>query len=262
MRGSKPVLCLLPLLAFVMLSMSAAMGVALAQNGAPGPVDTPEALALEVIKGMSTERVVIGSGSPIAAAGDPAADGPGDLYRQIEVFKGGDVVVLTVPRGGERMPVAARVDSVKRSHAGPTNLLPFRVPAAGAAARGGPTNLVPLQPRAAGATFRKGPTNLIRFQPRAADAALMDGPTGHLPSPSPLAGATLRDGGDGIVVESVEQESPAWRDGLRQADVIAAANRARVGDVAALETVLASADPTVVLQVRRSGDEVIVVLHR
>lgn len=283
MRGFKSIFSLLPILAFIVISTPSSTDIALAQvkeksshdrvmvqedapeQGAePGLTNAREELVIEVVKGTSIERVSFGSGISTVTADDPSADDPGDLYSQIELFKGGDVVVLTVARGAEDMPVTARVDSVKRNRAGPTNLLPFRLRAEEGTPRDGPTNLVPLQPRAAGAPLRNGPTNLIRFQPQAANAALVDAPTRRVPSPSPVTGATLRDGmaGGGVLVASVEQGGPAWRDGLRPADVIAAANRTRIRDIAALATMLASAGPTVVLQVHRSGDEAIVVLHR
>lgn len=283
MRGSKSVFRLLPVLAFVVISTPSSMDVARAQVDAarnprgfmfqndtpaqrktPGLTNDSVALDIEVFNGTSVERVSVRSGDPIAATDDPSADDPGDLSSQIELFKGGDVMLLTVAEGAESMPVAARVDSVKRNPVGPVNLLPFLPRSDTENLRAGPTDLIALQPAAAAVTFRKGPTSLVRLRPRAAGAGLAGAPTSDDPSPSPVAGVGLRDdvARDGILVESIGQSSPAWQDGLRQADVITAVNRTPVHDIAALESALASADATVVLEVRRGDDAVIVVLHR
>jgi S1-C subfamily serine protease len=294
MRGLKSVSCLMPVLGLMAVFAPAASDVALAQADAltgpapeqgklPNLKNTPRALVIEVVKGSRTDRVEIGSGDPSAALDGRAGGGPADLQSTIELVKGGEVVVLTVVESGPNLPLAARIDSVKRKQGGPTSLLPFQSQVTGTARPGGPTSLIPSNPPAAGGMLRRGPTNLIPSQPQVIDAALRGGQSGPIPlqpqatgttledrsakpNPvsSPVTGATLRDRptGGGVLIESVEPESRAWQDGLRRADVIAAANRALVSDIEGLATALASAGPTVVLQVRRGADETIVVLHR
>lgn len=275
--------CLVPVLAVAMIAAPTAKDVTLAQSDAkrsppgvvvqnvapeqgdvPGPTSARDMLVIEVVKGSSVERVEFVSGEPIAAADDLSVGGATDLQSQIELFKGGELVVLTVVGSEEDTSVAAGVDSVKRSRGGPTNLIPFRPRAAGKALRNGPTNLIPLRAPVNPAAFPTGPKNLIPTRPQVTEPAFQERPAKTAKARSPVRGAALksRPANGGVLVESVEQGGPAWRDGLRRADVIAAANRAVVGDIAALEAALDSAGPTAVLQVNRGGNEVVVVLHR
>lgn len=190
--------------------------------------------------------------------------GTTDLRSKIELFKGSEVVVLTVVDSGQSMPIAARVDSIKSNRDGPTSLLPFQSQVTGAAPRDGPTSLLPSQSPVTGAVLRRGPTRLVPYELRVTAAAVQDRPAKPIRFQSPAAGALLRDRpvGGGVLVQWVEQGSPAWQDGLRRADVIAFANRVKVSNIEELETALESAGPTVVFQVRRSGNEIIVVFHR
>jgi S1-C subfamily serine protease len=294
MRGLKSVSCLMPVLGLMAVFAPAASDVALAQADAltgpapeqgklPNLKNTPRALVIEVVKGSRTDRVEIGSGDPSAALDGRAGGGPADLQSTIELVKGGEVVVLTVVESGPNLPLAARIDSVKRKQGGPTSLLPFQSQVTGTARPGGPTSLIPSNPPAAGGMLRRGPTNLIPSQPQVIDAALRGGQSGPIPlqpqatgttledrtakpNPvsSPVTSAVLRAGptDDGILVASVEQGGQAWRDGLRQGDVIASVNRNPVRDMAALETELESGGNTVVLEVRRGVNEIVVVLRR
>jgi len=211
--------------------------VAPEQRESSGATNARDPLATDTVTGSAIERV------DTVSAGDRAVGAADGLSSKIEFFKGGEVVVLTVVQSDESAPIAARVDSVKTNRAGPTSLIPFRAPAAGTGGRNGPTNLIPSRLRAT-------------------EAALRNRPVG--PVPSPVGGATLQDqpAGDGILVATIEPGSPAWQDGLRRADVIASANRVRVRDTAMLAATLASAGRTVVLEVRRNGNEQVVVLHR
>jgi len=219
--------------------------VTLVQGEAPSLANGGGTPVIDAVKGSATERVGFGpEGSVPAVDGQPVGSET-DLYSQIELFKGGEVVVLTVVNSGENMPVSARIDSIKNSRSGPTNLIPFRATAAGTVVRDGPTDLVPSRLRVTEAALRGGAARLV-------------------PAPSPVVGTTLRDGpaGVGVQVLAVEDGSPAWRGGLRRADVIETVNRTPVGDVAELGRELDAAGTTAVLQVRRAGKEAVVVLLR
>lgn len=244
MGNVKSVFCLMPCLVLATVWTPTAGRVAVAQQ-APGSTEAQGTHVIEVVKGSRVDRVVVGADDRNSAVDAQSVASGDDLARKIEIFKGGEVVVLTVVDSDPGMPIAARIDSVKKSRGGPTNLLPIRLGAAEAAPRGDPTSLLPGRPRAAGAVLR-GET------------------TRPMPSQSPVAGAALRDtpAGGGVLVASVEEGSPASRDGLRQADVIESVYRTPVRDVAELETELAAAGRTAVLQVWRSGNEVVVVLRR
>ncbi len=263
MRDVKLILCLVPLLALAMVGMPTPGGVAVAQQD-PAVEEAQATHVIELVKGSRVERVVVRSDGPVPAGEGPAAAGADELTRQIEVFKGGEVVVLTVVDRAPGTPIAARVDAAKNARGGPTSLLPVRLRPPGPALRRGPTSLLPDQPRAAEAALRPGPASLLPVEPPAAEAVVRDGATSLVPSRVSVAGATLqnRPAGGGVAVAAVEEGSPAWRDGLRQADVIESVYRTAVRDVAALQTALASAGSTAVLQVRRSGNAVIVVLRR
>ncbi len=66
---------------------------------------------------------------------------------------------------------------------------------------------------------------------------------------------------EGVLVADVEQGSPAWRNGLRSADIILAVNRTPVSDKDALTTALASAGPTVTLNIVREGMGLFLVIR-
>ncbi|MDH3231504.1 MAG: PDZ domain-containing protein [Alphaproteobacteria bacterium] len=239
---------------------------------APGLTNARGALVIEVFKGSQADRVGVRSGDSIAAVDGQPVGGAEDLWDTVELVKGGEVVVLTVVRSTRSMPIGARIDAAKRGEAGPTSIIPSVSPFASAARRAGPagpTSIIPISPLASAARRAgpAGPTNIIPSISPVASAAPADvsaGPTRIAPSLSPVAGAALRDrpAGDGVMIESVEQGGPAWRDGLRQDDVITSVNRSPVRNVAALETVLLSGENTVVFQVRRGANEIVVVLHR
>ena len=275
MRGLKSVSCLIPLFGLLMVSAPTARDVALAQGDGlprltPEPGESPSltnargALVTEVVTGSPTDCVGIRSGDPNSTGDGRSGGGATDLRSKIELFKGSEVVVLCVVDSGQSMPIAARVDSIKSNRDGPTSLLPFQSQVTGAAPRDGPTSLLPSQSPVTGAVLRRGPTRLVPYELRVTAAAVQDRSAKPIRFQSPAAGALLRDRpvGGGVLVQWVEQGSPAWQDGLRRADVIAFANRVKVSNIEELETALESAGPTVVFQVRRSGNEIIVVFHR
>ncbi len=219
--------------------------VTLVQGEVPRPAAGGGAPAIDAVKGSATERVGIGPEDSVPAIDGQPVGSESDLYSQIELFKGGEVVVLTVVNSGENMPVSARIDAAKSGRSGPTNLIPFRAKAAGTVVRDGPTDLIPSRLQATEAALRGGAARLV-------------------PAQSPVVGTTLRDGpaGVGVQVLAVEDGSPAWRGGLRRADVIESVNRTPVGGVAELGRELDAAGTTAVLQVRRAGKETVVVLLR
>lgn len=216
---------------------------------------TSGAIVVELIKGSEADRVGIRSGDVIEAVDGETVYGSADLESKIELFKGGDVVVLTVARNGRGVPITTRIDAVKGAGNEPTSLIPSSSQSRGAHAitggGNGPTSLLPsasgLQVARAGRGGGSGPRSLTPFASR-----------------SPVVGAVLRDrpANGGVVVAAIEQGSSAWQDGLRQADVIATVNRIRVRDAAMLEAELESAGPTAVLEVRRGSTKVVVVLRR
>lgn len=246
MRSLRSVFCLTTILGSVMIWAPGTTDVALAQCDAKGG------------------PLGVGSGDSVASVDGKSVGGETDLHTKIELVKGGEVVVLTVPCSEASTPIAARIDSFKNARGGPTDLFVMRARAADKALGDDANSLIPLQSPGSGTALRPGPRDLIPSRPRLTETAYQDPPAGRIPSSSPVVGVALqnRSPAGGVVVESVEAGSPAWRDGLRQADVIASANRIPVRDIAALETALASAGPTVVLEVRRGGMDRVVVLHR
>ncbi len=265
MRIVKSVLYLKPLLILAIVSVPSPKGGAVAQE-APVFEATQGAPVIELFKGSRVERVGIGGGDPSAAEDSRSIDGAEDWATRIEYFKGGDTVVLTVVPSDRNVPVSVHLDAIKSARSGPTSLIPFQPRATDTMRRDGPTNLIPMRSAGAGAgaTVGSGPTNLIPVRSPGTGSKFGDRPARLFTSPQPLAGVELRDlpADAGVRVESVDRASPAWRDGLRQSDVIAAVYRKRVRSAAALESELASAGDTAVLQVRRGGQDVVVVLHR
>ncbi|MFK7858133.1 MAG: DegQ family serine endoprotease [Granulosicoccus sp.] len=87
---------------------------------------------------------------------------------------------------------------------------------------------------------------------------------------SKLSGATFRDldrfgsqgrGTQGVLVADVEQGSPAWRYGLRRADIILAVNRQRVSNSEALRNRLSTSGPTVALTLLRGDVQLFLVIQ-
>lgn len=87
---------------------------------------------------------------------------------------------------------------------------------------------------------------------------------------SKLSGATFRDldgsgsqgrGLQGVLVVNVEQGSPAWRYGLRSADIILAVNRQRVGNSEAFRQLLSASGPTVALTLLRGDVQLFLVIQ-
>lgn len=261
MKDVMSVMRLIPCLLLAIAWMPATWSVAVAQQ-APDLKEAQGTNVIEVVKGSLVDRVVVRSDDPYAAVDRRSAAGADELTRKIEVFKGGEIVVLTVVDSDRSKPVAARIDAFKSHRSGPTYLLPVRLRDAGPAPQSGPTHLLPARLRAAGTAQSSGPTNLHPVQPRGATPA--PGSANPVPSPSPVAGAAFRDlaVGNGVLAASVEKGSPAWQDGLQRADVIESVYCTPVRDLAGLEARLASAGGTAVLQVRRGDDNVVVVLHR
>ncbi len=107
--------------------------------------------------------------------------------------------------------------------------------------------------------------------PAAATTAGANNEPGSLPEGTQhrsLEGAVLEDASDnggGVLVRNVAPNSRAANAGLRQGDVIVAANGVRIANTAALSTAWRAAAArggnTLVLQVRRSGDITILVLR-
>ena len=65
----------------------------------------------------------------------------------------------------------------------------------------------------------------------------------------------------GILVENVEQGSPAWRAGLRPGDVIINANRQDVADMEELRAAIPKEDSAILLRVNRKGGVFFVVIR-
>lgn len=84
-----------------------------------------------------------------------------------------------------------------------------------------------------------------------------------------LEGASLRDlrkgelqhADSGVVVDTVEQGSPAWRAGLRRGDVIINANRQDVESMAQLRSAVSDKDGTLLLRINRNGGVFFVVIR-
>jgi serine protease Do/serine protease DegQ len=66
---------------------------------------------------------------------------------------------------------------------------------------------------------------------------------------------------EGAYVASVEQGSPAWRNGIREGDLVLAVNRLRIRDVDQLSEVLQRSGPTVALDVLRGNARLFIVLQ-
>ena len=124
------------------------------------------------------------------------------------------------------------------------------------------------------ALLREGKARTVTAEiadPTAATTATTSGESGALPEGTQhrsLEGAQLEDApdnGGGVLVRNVAPNSRAASAGLRQSDVIVAANGARVTSTAALSAAWRAAaargGSTLVLQVRRSGDITILVLR-
>jgi S1-C subfamily serine protease len=124
------------------------------------------------------------------------------------------------------------------------------------------------------ALLREGKARTVTAEiadPAAATTATTSGESGALPEGTQhrsLEGAQLEDApdnGGGVLVRNVAPNSRAASAGLRQSDVIVAANGARVTSTAALSAAWRAAaargGSTLVLQVRRSGDITILVLR-
>ena len=85
-----------------------------------------------------------------------------------------------------------------------------------------------------------------------------------------LRGADIRDldrghprydDARGPYVESVEQGSPAWRNGIREGDIILAVNRTRVRNVDELATILENAGGTIALSILRGNTRLFIVVQ-
>ncbi|MDX1517964.1 MAG: PDZ domain-containing protein, partial [Woeseiaceae bacterium] len=66
---------------------------------------------------------------------------------------------------------------------------------------------------------------------------------------------------DGVLVAQVDQGSPAWRNGLRNGDIILAVNRRPVASVEALSTALQDAGPAVALHILRGNARLFLVIQ-
>jgi len=124
------------------------------------------------------------------------------------------------------------------------------------------------------ALLREGKSRNVTAEiadPAAATTAAASNEPGSLPEGAQhrgLEGAQLEDApdnGGGVVVRNVAPNSRAANAGLRQDDVIVAANGVRIANTAALSAAWRAAAArggnTLVLQVRRSGDITILVLR-
>ena len=124
------------------------------------------------------------------------------------------------------------------------------------------------------ALLREGKSRTVTAEiadPAAATTAAASSESGSLPEGAQhrgLEGAQLEDApdnGGGVLVRNVAPNSRAANAGLRQDDVIVAANGVRIPNTAALSAAWRAAAArggnTLVLQVRRSGDITILVLR-
>jgi len=84
-----------------------------------------------------------------------------------------------------------------------------------------------------------------------------------------LEGASLRNlregelphASAGVLVESVEQGSPAWRAGVRTGDVIINANRQEISDMESLAEAIPEKDDGILLRINRNGGIFFVVIR-
>ena len=87
-------------------------------------------------------------------------------------------------------------------------------------------------------------------------------PEADTPAETLIEGATLRNFNGGVLVVSLADGSPAWRYGLRKGDVIAAANRAPVRNVAELEKAFEAGGNLLALTIDRDDSVLIIVVER
>ncbi len=66
---------------------------------------------------------------------------------------------------------------------------------------------------------------------------------------------------EGVVVASVAQGSPAWRNGLRQGDIITAVNRRSINSVGELSSAVGAAESAVALNIVRDGARLFIVIQ-
>jgi Do/DeqQ family serine protease len=66
---------------------------------------------------------------------------------------------------------------------------------------------------------------------------------------------------EGVLVERVEQGSPAWRNGLRAGDIITAVNRTNVGSVQELSSALQEAGAAIALNIVRDEARLFIVIQ-
>ncbi|MGD2167866.1 MAG: DegQ family serine endoprotease [Gammaproteobacteria bacterium] len=66
---------------------------------------------------------------------------------------------------------------------------------------------------------------------------------------------------EGVVVVSVEQASPAWRNGIRQGDIITAVNRRRVSSVEELSAALSEVTSAIALNIVRDETRLFIVIQ-
>ncbi len=82
-------------------------------------------------------------------------------------------------------------------------------------------------------------------------------------SAAQLEGAVFQDaeGGAGVLVATVENNSPAWRNGLRAGDIITAVNRKKVTTTRELKTVIDDAKRIVAIYILRGDTELFIVVQ-
>jgi len=87
--------------------------------------------------------------------------------------------------------------------------------------------------------------------------------TGNGVSAAQLQGAVFQDaeGRHGVLVATVENNSPAWRHGLREGDIIIAVNRKKVTTTRELKTAINDADRIIALNILRGDTELFVVVQ-
>jgi S1-C subfamily serine protease len=66
---------------------------------------------------------------------------------------------------------------------------------------------------------------------------------------------------EGVLIAQVDQDSPAWRSGLRQGDVVLAVNRNSVGSVDELSRALGEAGRAVALDILRGNSRLFIVIQ-
>jgi serine protease Do/serine protease DegQ len=88
----------------------------------------------------------------------------------------------------------------------------------------------------------------------------LDGNKLHPTLSGAVLGVTPKDQVEGVMIEKVEQNSKAWKTGLRPGDIIVTANRYRVRNLDEIKQVVNPTTPLLV-NLQRGGEAFFVVLQ-